>query len=95
MLVNTCLSFIVAPLIIGKSVLQSLEHTLSPLISGFTEIVGRAGTSFFVMWLVNSATLNEADAFRVLCFSNPCAWLLGLLTVIFDYIFLMRKLKKL
>ncbi len=94
-LINTMLVFVVSPLIICKPILQAVGRTFWTMISGFTEIIGRAGVSMLVMALISSAILSDATGFTLICFSNPCAWLLGLLTVLPDYISMRKALKKL
>ena len=94
-LVNTALSFLLAPLVTYKSILQSVNRTRWTVISGFTEIIGRAGVAVLVLLLMNHWTLiNESQGFFVMCFANPAAWLLGLLTIILDYIFLARRFRR-
>lgn len=92
--INTVLCFIVSPLVIYKSVLQSVERTLWTMVSGFTEILGRAGTSLVVIWLMNASLLDKATGYIAMCFANPLAWAFGLITVLPDYIFMVRALRK-
>ena len=48
-----------------------------------------------VLFLMNNLQLFGAETgYLLFCFSQPLAWLFGLLTVLFDYRALMRKLKK-
>ena len=92
---NTALTFILAPLIVYKNVLQAVGKTTWTMISGFTEIIGRAGVSLFLVFLVSKAIVSEASGFIFICLSNPTAWLFGLLTVLVDYILLVKKFKRL
>ena len=98
-LINTLLSFVLVPLIVYKSILQSVGRTSWCMVSGFTEIIGRAGLSLVVIALMNGAltavSLDEQSAFTLMCFCSPLAWLFGFLTVWGDYIFMVRKFKKL
>ena len=93
--VNTCLVFVLSPLVIYKSVLQSVGRTFWTMVSGFTEILARAGTSMLVLFLMNGLNLfSDERGFFFMCFANPMAWLFGLLTVILDYFGLMRHLRR-
>lgn len=94
-LVNTALSFILAPLVTYKSILQSVNRTRWTVISGFTEIIGRAGVAMAVLLLMNHwEVLDESQGFFVMCFANPAAWLMGLLTILPDYMFLARRFRR-
>lgn len=93
-LINTLLSFMVGPLIIGKSILQALGITTMSMISGFTEIVGRAGISITVSCLISASVLDLTSAYTVMCFATPTAWLCGLIPVMIDYIIAARRLSK-
>ena len=64
------------------------------MISGFTEILGRAGVSLFLVFLVSKALVSEASGFIFICLTGPTAWLFGLLTVLVDYVLLVRRFKK-
>lgn len=93
---NTVLTFVLSPLVIYKSVLQAVCRTTWTMISGFTEILGRAGLSAVVILLMNGLHLIEADTgFFIMCFASPLAWLFGLLTVLGDYIGMVRKFRRL
>ncbi len=101
--INTVLVFTVSPLIICKSVLQAVGRTTFSMISGFTEIFGRAGLSIAVVCMMKpyligrpdiAPLLSEPVGFTVMCFATPLAWLFGTLTVIGDYILMIKKFKK-
>lgn len=93
--VNTLLIFTLSPLVIYKSVLQAVGRTFWTMVSGFTEILARAGTSILVLFLMNNLHLfGEERGFFFMCFANPMAWIFGLLTVILDYFGFMRLLRK-
>lgn len=94
-LISTALMFFLAPLIIIKSVLQSVERNLWTTVSGFTEIIGRAGIAAIAMALISTGAVSEDGGFLIICFGNPLAWVFGLVTIIFDYISLTRKFKRL
>jgi Na+-driven multidrug efflux pump len=94
-LVNTALILIVMPLVVYKNILQAVGRTFWTMMSGFTEIGARAGLSVLVIYLMNTGTLAEQSGFFVMCFANPAAWLTGVLTIILDYVFLMRKFRRL
>ncbi len=83
---NTLLTVILGPLVIYKSALQSMSRATMPLVSGFTEIIGRAGTAI---------ALAPVFGFAGVCFANPAAWLMGLIPIAIDYWVLVRKFKKL
>ena len=94
-LVNTVLIFILSPLVIYKNVLQAIGQTFWTMVSGFSEILARAGTALLILFLMDGLHLfDEGMGFFLMCFANPMAWLFGLATVFFDYRSLMRKLKK-
>jgi len=88
--INTACCIIVSVLIIAKGVLQAIGHAASPIISGPTEIIGRVGASFGAFTIFAS----PARQYLGICFSNPLAWLFGLIPIIIDYIITMRKFKK-
>ena len=101
--INTLLVFIVSPLIVCKGVLQAVGRTTLSMISGFTEILGRAGLSMVVVCLMKpylfgrpdlAPILSEELGFTFMCFATPLAWAFGTLTVIGDYIFMVKKFKK-
>ena len=93
-LVNTVMTPILSWLIVYKSVLQSVGRTTLTMISGFSEILARAGLALAVLFMMSAAVFGEALGFFVMCFANPLAWLFGLLTVIPDYILMKRQLLK-
>ena len=94
-LINTSLLLIVMPLVVYKNVLQAVGRTFWTMMSGFTEIVGRVGISAMVIYLMSTGALADQKGFRVMCFANPAAWLIGVLTILLDYVFLMRMLNRL
>ena len=65
------------------------------MVSGFTEIIGRAGTGLMVMMLTSLSVVSDAPGFIIMCFSNPVAWLFGLLTVLIDFIAMRKRFKRL
>ena len=91
--INTALILVVMPLVVGKNVLQAVGRTFWTMMSGFTEIVGRAGISMTVIYLMNAGVLAEQKGFFVMCFANPLAWLIGTLTVFPDYLLMVRRFK--
>lgn len=93
-IINSSLCVIVSPLIILKAFLQSIGKTLWTTVSGFTEILGRGGVAVLVITLINIGAVNIDTGYTIVCFNNPCAWVLGLSTVMVDYILTMRSLKK-
>ena len=95
--VNTLCTFVLVPLVMHKSALQPLGRTTWSMISGFTEIGGRAGLSIFVMTLMSEriAMISEQTGYVIMCFANPTAWLVGMLTVLVDYIRLLKDFKAL
>ena len=86
------------PLVIYKSILQSVGRTFWCMVSGFTEILGRAGLSTVVLLLMSGALsatpLDGQTGYIIMCFCTPLAWLLGFFTVWPDYIFMVRQFKK-
>ena len=95
-LANTTLIFIVSPLVVYKNILQAVGRTTLTMVSGFTEVVGRAGLSMVVLLLMNGMHLFDTETgFLVMCFASPLAWLLGLLTVLPDYVRMKREFRRL
>ena len=92
--VHTALSMILVILIVFKDVLLAAGRTFWTMVSGFTEIAGRVGVSFAAMFIINAAIVTDQEGFFFMCFTNAAAWLLGTLTVVLDYAFLMRKLRR-
>lgn len=64
------------------------------MVSGFTEILARAGVSVLVITLLNHTLIDLQSSFLIMSLATPMAWLFGFLTVIGDYIRLTRKLKR-
>lgn len=93
--VHTALSMILVILIVFKDILLAVGRTFWTMVSGFTEIAGRVGVSFAAMFIINAAIVTDQQGFFVMCFTNAVAWLCGVLTVILDYVFLMRKFRRL
>ena len=48
-----------------------------------------------ILALLSAAVLDSSNVFYYMCFSNPMAWLFGLLTILADFIFMYAKFKKL
>ncbi len=94
-LINTALTFILSPLVICKSVLQAVGRTTFSMISGFTEILGRAGLSVAVIMLIGASVFDEAVGYAVMCFGSPLAWLFGFMTVLPDYVMMRKSFKRL
>jgi putative MATE family efflux protein len=94
-LANTVFTPILSVLVIFKSILQAVGRTTFSVISGFTEILGRASASLGALFLIGTAVLTEHGGFTVVCFSNPTAWLLGLLTVLPDFILMTKAFRRL
>jgi hypothetical protein len=78
-----------------KPVLQAVGRTFWTMISGFTEILGRAGVAILVTMLISTSVLDIASGFTLICFANPSAWLFGLLTVLPDYVSAKKWIKRL
>ena len=95
LIINTLCTFVLVPLIVYKSVLQPVGRTTWSMISGFTEIIGRAGLSIVVVTLMSEgiALIGEQTGFVIMCFATPSAWLIGMLTVLVDYVRLRRDFK--
>jgi Na+-driven multidrug efflux pump len=93
-IINTAMSVFIAPLVVYKSVLQAVGRTTWSMVSGFTEIIGRAGLSAAVMALIAVGTVGEDIGYIIMCFASPLAWIFGLLTILLDYIFMARKFRR-
>ena len=78
-----------------KSILPAVGITKWTMVSGFTEVIGRAGIAMLVVTLTSLNVVSGPAGFIVVCFSNPTAWLFGLLTVLLDFITMRKKFKKL
>ncbi len=83
--ISAVLMVFLAPLIIYKSVVQALGRAFIPTISGFVEVVCRAGVAMF---------LAAQYGFIALCFASPSAWLGALVLIAPEYFVLMRRLSK-
>ena len=94
-LINTVFIFVLGPLVIIKSILPAVGITRWTMVSGFTEVVGRAGIAVLVVTLTALNAVSDPVGFIIVCFSNPAAWLFGLLTVLIDYIAMRKKFKRL
>ncbi|MBR3593953.1 MAG: MATE family efflux transporter [Clostridia bacterium] len=89
--INTAACIIVSMLIIAKGALQAMGRAVSPIISGPTEILGRAMSSIGALMLFSSASAQYLG----ICFSNPLAWLFGLIPIGIDYLIVMKRFKRL
>lgn len=85
-IINSVCSIILVPLVIYKSVLQSLGRAVIPMLTGFVEVGCRA---------LGSLVLVEYFGFIGVCFANPLAWLGAFLLIVVDYWLLLAKFKKL
>jgi hypothetical protein len=65
------------------------------MISGFTEIAGRGGVALLVVLLTSISAADQSTGFIIVCFSNPAAWVFGLLTVLADYCLMHAHFKRL
>ena len=83
------MSFVLTPLVMQKDVLQPLGKTFWSMVSGFTEILGRAASSLVLLAIFTNPDIR----FLGVCFSDPIAWLIGLLTVVLDYHITIKRLK--
>jgi Na+-driven multidrug efflux pump len=83
------MSFVLTPLVMQKDVLQPLGRTFWSMVSGFTEILGRAASSLALLAIFTNPDIQ----FLGVCFSDPIAWLIGLLTVVLDYHITIKRLK--
>ena len=88
-LINTLCCLIVSYVIIIKSALQALGRSSAPILSGFTEILGRVIASVGALTIFSSA----ANQYLGVCFANPLAWLFGLVPLFIDYYISIRKFK--
>ncbi len=93
-LVNICCMFFLVPVAELKSVLQSLGRNFWTTLSGFTEIVGRAGISLIVLALISNTGISDSSGYTIMCFASPAAWVLGLITFLPDYIKTIKYMKK-
>ena len=84
--INSVLSVILVPLVVYKSVLQSLGRAVVPVLTGFIEVGCRA---------LGSLGLVKYFGFLGVCFANPLAWLGAFLLILVDYRIVARKFKKL
>jgi putative MATE family efflux protein len=94
-LIHTAFTLILTVLVICKSALQAVGRNVFTVISGFTEILARAGVAMLVVYLTSRSILNENDGFSLVCMCNPTAWFVGAVTVLPDYIVMKVKYNKL
>lgn len=85
LMINSVLSVILVPLVICKSVIQSLGRAFVPVLSGFVEIGCRAAAS---------VGLSAIWGFTGVCLANPAAWLGGLIPIAIDYFIMLRDFKR-
>lgn len=84
--INSVLSVILVPLVVYKSVLQSLGRAIIPMLTGFVEVGCRA---------LGSLGLVKYFGFFGVCFANPLAWLGAFLLILVDYRIVAKKFRKL
>lgn len=82
--VSASLCIILTPLVIYKSVLQSMGRAIVPIATGFIEVFCRACGAIY---------LSQFFGFKGLCFSSPLAWLGALIPIAIDYFIFTRNLK--
>ena len=87
-------SIILAAVHVYKCMLQAIGRTFWTTVSGFSEILGRAGVSFLALALMAAGTITEYQAFIMICFAGPAAWLLGYLTFLPEYLIISKKFRK-
>lgn len=92
--ITVALSALLIPVVMFKCVLQATDRPLWPMMSGFTEIVGRVGLSVLtILWMQTElfgTSISEQTGFNYMCFANPCAWLICLLTVLPSFVAMSR-----
>ena len=93
LLFQTIFFIIVIPLILYKSLLQAVCRTFLTMMSGFTEIVGRAGLSIVCVYLIKAQIIDVSTGFIFICLAGPAAWLCGLITVAPDIFKVHRDFK--
>ena len=96
--ITVALSALLIPVVMFKCILQATDRPLWPMISGFTEIVGRVGLSVLtILWMQTElfgTSISEQTGFNYMCFANPCAWLICLLTVLPSFVAMSRSFRR-
>lgn len=82
-LISSVLMVFLAPLVIYKSVVQALGRAFIPTLSGFVEVVCRAGVAIF---------MASRYGFIALCFASPSAWVGALILIAPEYFMCMKRL---
>lgn len=95
--ITALLSALLVPVVMFKCALQATDRPLWPMISGFTEIISRMGLSVLTILWMHTARLGtpigEQTGYAIMCFADPGAWLICLLTVLPAFIGMVRNFR--
>ena len=64
-------------LTVSRSMLQGIQKTFAPFLSGVGELVARLSVCFFLPKLIDPANHVSKQAYIGVCFSSPAAWLIS------------------
>ena len=96
--ITAALSALLIPVVMFKCVLQATDRPLWPMISGFTEIFGRMGLSVLTLLWMHTERLGESISeqigYNIMCFANPSAWMICLLTVLPSFVAMSRSFRR-
>ena len=81
-------------LTISRSILQGLQKTLIPFLSGVGELVARLCICAILPSLINPTNPISDESFIGVCFSSPMAWFVSVLVMGGSALYYLNRKKK-
>jgi len=88
-------SFLLSAVFVIKYSLQAVGNATVTVVSGISEIVGRIAVLIVVLVLINQELISQDLGFILVCLATPVAWVLGISTMIYSYVKMVRCFKRL
>ena len=81
-------------LTMSRSILQGVQKTTIPLLSGIGELIARISICSFVPTLINPNNPLSDESYLGVCFSTPAAWFISLIIMGGSVLIYFRKIKR-
>ncbi len=94
LITKTAFYVLLSTLMVFKMTLQALGKTFWVTLSGFAEVIGRAGISIIMVLLLNADVISVLEGFTIICFAHPLAWSFSIFTLTYDLLKAVKTLKK-
>ena len=88
-------NFLLSAVFVIKQSLQAVGEATVTVISGISEIVGRITVSLLALAMINQGFISGDLGFIIVCLATPVAWVLGISTMIYSYVKMVRRFKQL